>query len=125
MCKIEKSKESFSQKRGACKECRTSISKDDYKKKRLAEREIKRKEFFKIIEQRCKEEGVEFDFRKIFIEEELLALMRLKPEYYSFCEVPYEIEKDFKKTDDYNYLKTKILSKEEIKNFLKKNNIVK
>ena len=33
--------------------------------------------------------------------------------------------KKFKKNDDYNSLNTKILSKEEIKNFLKKNNIVK
>ena len=118
VCKIEKSKESFSKKRGACKKCRATNSKDDYKNTRLAEREIKRKEFFKILEQRCKDEGEEFNFRKVFLEEELLALMRLKPDLYSFCEVPEQIANEVKASDDFKdgYILKHILISDKTRN---------
>ena len=104
-CEITKTNESFDKTRAKCKQCRAGMNKDYYndskKNTRLAEREIKRKEFFKILEQRCIDDKTEFDFRHIFLEEELLALMRLKTDLYSFCEVPEQIADDIRKTDDF------------------------
>ena len=100
-CGIEKSPENFTKQKYSCKECRAVNVKDKRHNTRLAEREIKRKEFFKILEQRCIDEKTEFDFRHIFLEEELLALMRLKPDLYSFCEVPEQIADDIRKSDDF------------------------
>jgi hypothetical protein len=58
-CEITKTKESFDKSRAKCKQCRASTNKDYYSnnknESRLAEREIKRKEFFTILKQRCKD----------------------------------------------------------------------
>ena len=100
VCKIEKTKENFSKKKNACKQCRAINSKDNYKNTRLAERQIKRKEFFELMEQRAIDEKTEFNFRELFIEEEKLALMRLQTDLY-FCEVPEQIAKQIRETEDF------------------------
>ena len=117
-CKIEKSIDCFTRTKACCKQCRVDNSKDIRDEKRLAEREIKRKEFFKIIAQRCKDEGVEFDHRHVFLNEEILALMRLKPECYDFCDVPEQIADEVRKTQDYidGYILKHIFVSDKIRN---------
>ena len=100
VCKIEKTKESFDKSRAKCKQCRAGVNKDYYKSTRLAERQIKRKEFFELMEQRAIDEKTEFNFRELFIEEEKLALMRLQTDLY-FCEVPEQIAKQIRETEDF------------------------
>ena len=100
-CEITKPKENFDKARAKCKQCRACKNKEYYKNTRIAEREIKRKEFFTILEERCKIAGIKFNHRHLFLEEETLALMQLQKDLYDFCEVPEQIAKKIRETDDY------------------------
>ena len=101
VCKIEKSIECFTKSKATCKTCRANNSKDNRTQTRIAEREIKRNEFFKHIEKMCRDEGTEFDYKEIFLKEEVLEAMKLKLDLYSWCDVPEQIAEKVRLTDDY------------------------
>jgi hypothetical protein len=81
VCKLDKQKECFTSGKNVCKICRASNIKNNRHCSRLAERENKRIEFFKLHLN-------ENNFKDYFINEEDLTTMRLQKDLYDFCEVP-------------------------------------